>query len=92
MKPRDDQLEQWRAAAEAKLWKKMDERGMTREGGWRVNEFTRDTRGGMEVVVRPVHLWHESPYDLEYVVWVSEGDIESSSAPQPLRRDAAPRH
>ena len=58
---------QRRAASEAQLWKRMEERGMTREGGWRVVTFTRDTRSGHELVLRPVHIWHESPYDLDVV-------------------------
>lgn len=75
-------------AAETYLWRKMEERGMTREGGWKVVEFTRDTRGGTELVLRPMHLWHQSPYDLECVVWVrnEDGLIEASCTPQPLRR------
>ena len=77
-----------RAAAEAYLWRKMDERGMTREGGWKVAEFTRDTRLGTEVVLRPMHLWHDSPYDLECVAWVHpDGGVpDSSCTPQPMRR------
>jgi hypothetical protein len=88
-----EQLAQRRAAAATQLWAKMEERGMTREGGWNVAEFTRDTREGTELVVRPVHLWHQSPYDLEQVVWIDIGDgvIEPSCTPEPMRRDLSPR-
>ena len=93
MKVRDEQFtEQFarhRAAVEAQLWGMMEERGMTREGGWRIAESTRDTRGGTELVLRPMHLWHDSPYDMECVVWVrnDDGVVESGCTPAPLRRD-----
>lgn len=87
-----EQLAQQRAAAEARLSTQMEERGMTREGGWRVAEFTRETRGGTEYVLRAVHVWHESPYDLEFVVCLQErdGGAEASVAPEPLRRGLSP--
>lgn len=92
MKLRDDHFAdpfaEERVAAETYLWRKMEERGMTREGGWKVVEFTRDTRGGTELVLRPMHLWHQAPYDLECVVWVrnEDGLGEASCTPDPLRR------
>lgn len=92
MKVRDDQFAdqfaEERVAAETHLWRRMEERGMTRDGGWKVVEFTRDTRGGTELVLRPMHLWHESPYDMECVVWVrnEDGLVEASCTPEPLRR------
>jgi hypothetical protein len=94
MKVRDQQFTEefarHRAAAEQQLWRKMEDRGMTREGGWKIAEFTRDTRGGTELVLRPMHLWHVSPIDLECVVWVhDEGVVESSCAPDPMRREPA---
>jgi hypothetical protein len=84
-----EQFARERAAAETHLWRQMQERGMTREGGWKIAEHTRDTRGGTELVLRPMHLWHDSPYDLECVVWVQEDDgiVEASCTPEPLRRD-----
>lgn len=86
-----EQLAQRRAAAETQLWTRMEERGMTREGGWRVAETTRDTRDGIELVMRPTHVWHESPYDMEYVIWVKDRDgVEASVTPEPLRRDLSP--
>lgn len=93
MKGRDEihteQFARQRALAETQLWEKMEERGMTREGGWKVAEFTRDTRDGTELVLRPMHLWHDSPFDMERVVWVQgdEGRVEASCAPEPMRRD-----
>ena len=84
-----EQFARHRAAVEVQLWRKMEERGMTREGGWKIAEITRDTRGGTELVLRPLHLWHASPYDLECVVWVNSDDgvIESGCTPDPLRRE-----
>jgi hypothetical protein len=96
MKVRDQQItEQFarhRADIEAQLWRLMEERGMTREGGWKIAEFTRDTRGGTEIVLRPMHLWHDSPYDLECVVLMRQEDgvVESGCTIEPMRRD--PRH
>ena len=96
MKVRDQQFtEQFarhRADIETQLWRLMEERGMTREGGWKIAEFTRDTRGGTEIVLRPMHLWHDSPYDLECVVLMRQEDgvVESGCTIEPMRRD--PRH
>lgn len=88
-----EQFARQRAAAESQLWKSMDERGMTREGGWRVAEFTRESRGGTELVLRPLHLWHDSPYDLECVIAMTDagGKVDSSCAPEPMRRDPIAR-
>jgi hypothetical protein len=90
----DAPLPQRRAAAEKQLWMRMEERGMTREGGWRVAEVMRDSRAGTEHVLRPMHVWHESPYDLEVVIAVKESHAagEPSVTPEPLRRDPARRH
>lgn len=81
-----------RDEAEARLWKRMEERGMTREGGWKVAEFTRDTRGGSERVLRPMHLWHESPYDMDCVVWTcdEEGKVAAKRGPEPAHRADTP--
>ena len=93
MKVRDEksteQFARHRAAAESQLWGRMEERGMTREGGWKIAEFTRDTRGGTELILRPMHLWHDSPYDMDCVIWVhsDEGSVESDCTPAALRRD-----
>ena len=75
--------------AESFLWRQMDERGMTREGGLKVAEFRRETRDGAQVVLRPMHVWHPSPYDLECVVFVhgDPGHGDESSTPEPMRRD-----
>lgn len=93
MKSRDEEARELalrRAAAEQQMWTRMEERGMTREGGWRIAESTRDTRGGTELVLRPMHVWHESPYDMEHVYFVKASDaVESSVTPEPLRRDRA---
>jgi hypothetical protein len=89
----DEQLAQRRAAAERQLWSRMEERGMTREGGWRIAEVTRDTRAGTEHVLRPMHVWHDSPYDLEVVICARQAGAadDASVTPEPLRRDASGR-
>lgn len=77
-----------RAAAEAHLWRQMEARGLHAKDGWKVIEMMRDTRDGIELVLRPMHLWHASPHDLECVVWVrnDDGVVDASCTPEPLRR------
>lgn len=92
MNPRDEhfavQFSEQRAAAEAHLWRQMEARGMHARDGWKITEVMRDTRGGTELVLRPLHLWHATPPDLECVVWVrnDDGAVDASCTPEPMRR------
>ena len=78
-----------RTAAEAHLWRQMEVRGMHARDGWKIMEFMRDMRGGTELVLRPVHVWHATPPDLECIVWVhsEDGAVEASCTPEPLHRN-----
>jgi hypothetical protein len=66
----------------------MEARGLHERDGWKITEIMRDTRGGTELVLRPLHLWHQTPPDLECVVWVrnDDGQVETSCTPDPMRR------
>lgn len=70
------------AKAEAHLWREMEKMGLTRADGWRIVEFTRESKGGTEIVLRPLHLYLASPPGLECVVGVMDqpGDIHSECA------------
>ena len=61
-----------RAQAEAHLWREMESRGLLKDDGWRIVEFTREARGGTEIVLRPLHLYLPSPKGLECVVGIMD--------------------
>jgi hypothetical protein len=73
-----------RIEAEEHLWREMEARGFHRKDGWKMGEFLRDTRGGTELVLRPIHLWHPTPPELECVIWVSyeNGDVNAQCTPE----------
>src|SRR5512140_330108 len=82
-----DRFAEKRAAAESYLWREMEARGLHRHDGWSIGEFLRDTRGGTELILRPIHLWHQTPPELECVIWVGtdDGNVHAECTP-----DAAP--
>ena len=69
MTPRDEHLfaEFTSRCAEARgrLREHMAERGLRAEDGWRIHEFTRESDGQVQLVMRPVHSQLGSPGDLE---------------------------
>ena len=48
--------------------------GLREEDGWNIVEFTRDARGGTEIVLRPLHRQLPSPPGLECIVGIVEED------------------
>ena len=68
------------AEARAHLRFEMARRGLHEKDGWTIAQSTRASRGGSEIVLRPIHRQLEAPQDLECVVWVGEedGSVESS--------------
>ena len=57
-----------RLRAQDFLWAEMTKLGMRREDGWSIAEFTRETRGGMQILMRPMHMHLPSPERMECVV------------------------
>ena len=57
--------------AESYLWREMGERGLHKEDGWSIVEFTREAEDGTEVVMRPLHLYRAAPAGLECVFGVA---------------------
>ena len=76
-------LAEERAKAEQHLWREMEAHGLRKADGWRIVEFTRESGGGTEIVLRPLHLYLPSPPGLECVVGVMDqpGDIHAECAP-----------
>ena len=60
------------ARARAYLKRAMEERGLLGTDGWRIVETVRSIIDGTEIVMRPLHLYHSSPDDLECTVRVME--------------------
>lgn len=50
----------------------MEQLGLRREDGWSILEFTRETAGGTELVLRPLHMRLASPPGLECIVGIVE--------------------
>lgn len=69
--------------AEARLWAEMEKRGLLKAAGWRIVEFTRESEGGTEIVLRPLHLYLPSPAGLECVVGIIDeaGAVRSRCEP-----------
>jgi hypothetical protein len=69
-----------RERAEKFLWGEMAKLGLRREDGWTITEFTREDKGGTQLVLRPMHLRLKAPEGLECVVGIVEdgGDIEAN--------------
>jgi hypothetical protein len=49
------------------LWAEMTKLGLRREDGWSIVELTREGRGGIEIVMRPMHMHLPSPEGMECV-------------------------
>jgi hypothetical protein len=62
--------------ARAHLRKEMEARGLHESDGWKIVEIMRPSRGGSELVLRPLHLHRLAPPDLECVVAI-DGDAAS---------------
>jgi hypothetical protein len=58
------------AEARKLLASKMEERGLVPRNGWRITEATRTVIGGIEIVMRPLHLSLPSPPDLQCIVHI----------------------
>lgn len=72
------------AIAEAHLWAQMESVGMHRRDGWSVMQITRDRVGGIEIVLRPMHMAIAAPPDFECVVWIGENEDDG------MRTDCTP--
>ena len=79
-----DEFAAKRSAAEAHLWREMEACGLHRRDGWKIDEFLRDSPGGCELVLRPIHLRLLPPPDLECIVGIVErtGQIEAHCQPE----------
>ena len=60
------------ALAEAYLWIEMHGRGLRKEDGWTIVEFTRESSRGTEIVLRPLHLYRPTPPGIECVIHVDD--------------------
>lgn len=60
------------AIAEAYLWLEMNGRGLRKQDGWTIVEFMRDSPTGMEIVLRPLHLYRPTPPGIECVIQVDD--------------------
>lgn len=59
-----------RSEAEAQLRRKMEALGLYERDGWKVTEVMRESSGGTELVLRPLHLRRDAPPGLECMVWI----------------------
>ena len=67
-----------RQRAEQYLWTEMAKLGLRKEDGWSINESTRESGGGTQIVLRPIHRQLRAPEGLECIVGIvgDEGAIE----------------
>ena len=64
--------------ARARLIALMAARGLFISDGWAIHDSVRERDGKLQLVLRPIHLRHDVPDDLECVVAIEEsGEIES---------------
>jgi hypothetical protein len=56
------------------LWTEMSKLGLRKEDGWSILESTRESEGGTQFVLRPMHMRLPSPEGLECVVGIIEDD------------------
>jgi hypothetical protein len=52
----------------------MEKLGLREEDGWSILEFTRESGGGTQIVLRPMHMRLAPPAGLECVVGIVEDD------------------
>ena len=71
---RMDSLIAERDRARRYLWAEMEKLGLREKDGWSISEFTREDRGGTQIVMRPMHLRLPAPDGLECVVGIIEHD------------------
>jgi hypothetical protein len=68
--------------ARAHLAREMERFGLSKSLGWRIYETTREGSGGVELVLRPIHLSIPSPAGFECVVRVEDsGAIDGRCTP-----------
>jgi len=73
------------AVAEAHLRREMDARGMSTASGWKIVQMVRHSDDhGVEVVLRPLHLLHPSPPDMECVVRIDHAYVEPADCSPPI--------
>ena len=63
-----------RDRAEKYLWAEMAKLGLHQKDGWTIAESMRETEGGTQIVLRPLHRQLPSPDGLECVVGIVEDD------------------
>jgi hypothetical protein len=63
-----------RERVRAYLWAEMAKLGLREEDGWSILEFTRESAGGTQIVLRPMHLRLTPPEGMECVVGIVETD------------------
>jgi hypothetical protein len=63
-----------RLRAQEYLWREMGRLGLRQDDGWSIVEFTREARGGTQIVMKPMHMHLPSPGALECVVAVVEDE------------------
>jgi hypothetical protein len=56
------------------LLQMMEARGLRPADGWGIAESVRHVEGGTELVLRPLHLRHDPPLDLECIVKIHSED------------------
>jgi hypothetical protein len=54
------------------LWGEMEKLGLRKEDGWSILEFTRESEGGTQIVLRPMHMRLTPPDGMECVVGIVE--------------------
>lgn len=88
MTPSDDSQAAARFAqacteARAHLRRQMEERGLHERDGWKIVEAVRQGARGAELVMRPLHLRHTAPDDLECIIAIDEETtaVDSSCTP-----------
>jgi hypothetical protein len=54
------------------LWDEMAKLGLRKEDGWSILEFTRESAGGTQIVLRPMHMRLPAPEGMECVVGIVE--------------------
>ncbi len=70
------------AQARAELFSRMEQAGLTREGGWRIREDLRHTIEGTVWTFTPIHL-HRAPVEMSTTVVVDGSGNVIESSPEP---------
>jgi hypothetical protein len=73
-------------AAEAHLRREMDALGLTQDRGWTISQsFRHSDEPGIELVLRPLHLYLDPPAGLECVVRIEHAIVAEAQCSPPLR-------